>query len=105
MSALTLLLLGLLPSLAALRPEVTLLSSTADGEKEATSSSLMEAEGQGRDQADPRVQEVTVKPEKLGLYWNTITGKLLMVEPGSQAEKLGLREGQHIVRVEKKSTA
>lgn len=71
MSALTLLLLGLLPSLAALRPELTLLSSPADGEKEATSLSLMEAEGQGRDQADPpsRVRVVTAEPGKLGIIW------------------------------------
>ena len=102
MSALTLLLLGLLPSLAALRPELALLSSTADGEEEATSSSLMEAEGQGRDQADPRVQEVTVKPAKLGIAWNTITGKIVVVDPGSQEEKLGLKVGQYIVGVGKK---
>ena len=102
MSALTLLLLGLLPSLAALRPEVTLLSSTADGEKEATSSSLMEAEGQGRDQAYPQVQEVTVKPGKLGITWYPTSGKLLVVQPGSQAEKLGLKVGQYIVKIDKK---
>lgn len=106
MSALTLLLLGLLPSLAALRPELTLLSSTADGEEEATSSSLMEAEVQGRDQArdqdDPRVQEVTVKPGKLGITFTPSTGELAAVEAGSQAEKLGLKAGQYIVGVGEK---
>lgn len=102
MSALTLLLLGLLPSLAALRPELALLSSTADGEEEATSSSLMEAEGQGRDQADPQVQEVTVRPGRLGIAWHTGTGQLAAVLPGSQAEKLGLKVGQHIVKIGKK---
>ena len=101
MSALTLLLLGLLPSLAALRPELTLLPSTADGEEEATSSSLMEAEGQGRDQADPQVQVVTVRPGKLGITWDAGTGKLKAVHPGSQAEKLGLKAGQYIVNIGK----
>ena len=103
MSALTLLLLGLLPSLAALRPELTLLSSTADGEEEATSSSLMEGEDQAREQArdqdDPQVQVVTVRPGKLGIIWDRGTGKLDAVEPGSQAEKLGLKAGQYIVGV------
>ena len=106
MSALTLLLLGLLPSLAALRPELTLLSSTADGEKETPSSSLMEVEGQGRDQArdqdDPQVQVVTVRPGSLGIAWNTITGKIVVVDPGSQEEKLGVKVGQYIVGVGKK---
>ena len=104
MSALTLLLLGLLPSLAALRPELTLLSSTVDGKKEATSSSLMEAEGQGRDQADPqsRVRVVTAKPGKLGIFWNPNTGKILAVGSGSQAEKLGLKAGEHFIRLGKK---
>ena len=102
MSALTLLLLGLLPSLPALRPELTLLSSTADGEKEATSSSLMEAEGQGREQADPRVQVVTFKPGKIGIEYTSVTGELKGVQPGSQAEKLGLKAGQYIVGVGEK---
>eukprot|EP00434_Breviolum_minutum_P014863 symbB.v1.2.013103.t1/scaffold919.1/size152209/15 len=103
MSALTLLLLGLLPSLAALRPELTILSSRADGEKEATSSSLMEAEGQGRDQADPpsRVRVVTAKPGPLGIFWNPNTGKLLEVMSGSQGEKLGLKAGEHFIRLGK----
>ena len=104
MSALTLLLLGLLPSLAALRPELTLLSSTVDGKKEATSSSLMEAEGQGRDQADPqsRVRVVTVRPGKLGIILDETTGKLEAVAPGSQAEKLGLKGDQYMVKIGKK---
>ena len=89
MSALTLLLLGLLPSLAALRPELTLLSSTADGE----------GEDQARDQDDPQVQVVTVRPGRLGIIWDRGTGKLSLVEPGSQAEKLGLKAGQYIVGV------
>ena len=87
MSVLTVLLLGLLPLLEALRPEMA-FATEVDEDRTHT------------EKGDPsRVVNVTLKPGPHGLVWEFLSGRIWAVEHGSQADKLGLKAGQHIIRV------
>ena len=87
MSVLTLLLLGLLPILEALRPEMA-FATEVDEDRTHT------------EKGDPsRVVNVTLKPGPHGLEWYFPSGRICSLEHGSQADKLGLKAGQHIIRV------
>ena len=79
MSVSTLLLLRLLPLLAALRHEQKTLALT--------------------DTTDTEEKSVTIEVGTAGIYWNFGSGRIYSVRAGSQADKLGLKPGQHIVRV------
>lgn len=87
MSVLTLLVLGLLPLLEALRPEMA-LATEVDEDRTHT------------EKGDPsRLVNVTLKPGPHGLHLYFPSGRIWSVRRGSQADKLGLKAGQHIIRV------
>eukprot|EP00434_Breviolum_minutum_P018069 symbB.v1.2.015936.t1/scaffold1203.1/size131588/3 len=80
MSVSCLLLLQILPLLDALRPGQQTWSLT--------------------DTTDTEEKNVTMtKREDHGFYWDFGSGRIFWVRPGSQADKLGLKAGQHVVRV------
>eukprot|EP00434_Breviolum_minutum_P018070 symbB.v1.2.015937.t1/scaffold1203.1/size131588/4 len=79
MSVSCLLLLPLLPLLAALRPGQQTWSLT--------------------DTTDTEEKNVTIEAGDTGIYWDLGSGRIDSVVSGSQADKLGLKPGQHIVRV------
>ena len=80
MSVSTLLLLQILPLLDALRPgqQTWSLTDTTDTEEK---------------------DVIMTKKEDHGLYWDDGSGRIYSVRAGSQADKLGLKVGQHIIRV------
>ena len=79
MSVSSLLLLGLLPLLAALRHEQKTLALT--------------------DTTDTQEKNVTFEVGKAGMEWDFGSGRIWSVMAGSQADKLGLKAGQHIITV------
>ena len=79
MSVSTLLLLRLLPLLAALRHEQKTLALT--------------------DTTDTEEKNVTIEVGTAGISWNFGSGRIYGVRAGSEAEKAGLKAGQHIIRV------
>ena len=79
MSVSSLLLLRLLPLLAAVRHEQKTLALT--------------------DTTDPEKKNVTIQAGDGGIRWNFGSGRIDGVRAGSEAEKAGLKAGQHIVRV------
>ena len=79
MSVSSLLLLRLLPLLAALRPGQQTLALT--------------------DATDTEEKNVTIEAGTMGAYWDFGSGRIYSVRAGSQADKEGLKVGQHIVRV------
>ena len=78
MSVSTLLLLRLLPLLAALRHEQKTLALT--------------------DTAEAEQKDVTTEVAD-GIEWDFGSGRIYLVRAGSEADKLGLKVGQHIIRV------
>ncbi len=79
MSVSTLLLLRLLPLLAALR----------DGQKTLALT----------DPTDREEKNVTMEVGDPEIYWDFASGRIDAVDPGTQADKTGLKAGQHIIRV------
>ena len=79
MSVSSLLLLRLLPLLAAVRPGQKTLALT--------------------DPTDTEEKNVTMEVGDHGMHWDFGSGRIDVVDPGSQADKAGLKAGQHIIRV------